>query len=59
MKIACTVNEFAEIVRGCHNITENARCFNACPLHEICGDGSIEQFVSAKDISDDAEVEGC
>lgn len=57
MKIACTVKEFAEIVRGCHEITENARCYSGCPLREVCGDGNIEQFVSACDITDDAEVE--
>ena len=58
MKIVCTVNELAEIIRGCHDIMQNARCFGNCPLREVCGDGRIEQFVSAKDISDDAEVEG-
>lgn len=57
MKIVCTVNEFAEIVRGCHDIAQNAHCFGNCPLCGVCGDGNIEQFVSAKDISDDAEVE--
>ena len=58
MKIVCTVSEFAEIVRGCHDITEKHNCFSDCPLRTVCGDGSIEQFISAKDISDDAEVEG-
>ena len=57
MKIACTVGEFAEIVSGCHKAMQEVRC-SKCPLYDVCGNGSIEQFISACDISDDAEVEG-
>ncbi len=57
MKIACTVGEFAEIVRGCHTAMKENRC-STCPLYDVCGNGTIDQFVSACNISDDAEVEG-
>lgn len=56
MKIVCTVSEFAGIVRGCYTLTNRANCVS-CPFYEVCGDGTIEQFVSVKDITDDDETE--
>lgn len=54
MKIACTVSEFADIVRGCHDAAKNGLCLK-CPIHCACSGCGIEQFVSAHDVFDDAE----
>ena len=41
MKITCTVNEFAKMVRRCNTVG----CYN-CVLCDICGDTpGVEQFV--------------
>ena len=58
MKIVCTVAEFGDIVRGCKETSDSNICRH-CPLDAICDHALyIEQFVSACDITDGAEVEG-
>ena len=52
MKIICTVDEFAKLVRGC----EKSSCYN-CPLNDVCGDSveKIEQFITAADVVENTE----
>ena len=48
MKIICTVDEFARMVRRCNS----GSCYN-CAFGDICGDTlGIEQFVSAENVID-------
>lgn len=55
MKIVCTVSELSDIVRGCQGTCNSNQCCH-CPLDAICDHTEyIEQFVSARDISDDEE----
>lgn len=51
MKITCTVEEFADMLRGCHEVTELKNC-TKCALYRICReyDGNIAQFVTADTI---------
>lgn len=52
MKIVCTVQEFVEIVRGCHDTQRNANC-TKCALYRLCAaesDGNVTQFVTAESI---------
>ena len=51
MRIICTVEEFANLVRGCHDATELNTC-NKCALYKLCyeTDGNITQYVTAADI---------
>ena len=58
MRIICTVEEFANLVRGCHDTTELNNC-SKCALHKVCYeyDGNITQFVKAADIVDEQEDE--
>ncbi len=56
MRIICTVEEFANLVRGCHDAMQSNNCCK-CALYKLCYeyDGSIEQFVQAADIVDEEE----
>ena len=58
MRIICTVEEFANMVRGCHDANELGHC-DKCALHRVCYecDGNITQFVKAADIVDEQEDE--
>jgi hypothetical protein len=51
MKITCTVEEFANMVLGCHDVMESKNC-SKCALYCICSeyDGNITQFVTADTI---------
>lgn len=57
MRIACTVNEFGKIVRGCEYVSKKVGCLN-CIFHEICactdGEG-VECFVHHNSIVGDEE----
>lgn len=56
MRIICTVEEFANLVCGCHDATILNNC-TKCALHKVCCeyDGNITQFVKAADIVDEQE----
>ena len=51
VKIFCTVEEFADLVRGCHDTQESNNC-GKCALYRVCReyDGTITQFVDASSI---------
>lgn len=50
MKIRCTVNEFAALVRGCLEFRNSSMSCAKCPLNGVCKEGFIEQFVKAEDV---------
>ncbi len=56
MRIICTVEEFANLVRGCHDAMGSVNCCK-CALYKVCCeyDGNITQFVKAADIVDEQE----
>ena len=55
MRIICTVEEFAEIIRGCAAFRNSAmNSCSQCPLCYVCKDGFIEQFVAAADVIEEA-----
>lgn len=58
MKVFCTVEEFAEIVRGCHDTQRNANC-TKCALYRVCaeGDRDVTQFVAAETILPEPQKE--
>lgn len=58
MRIICTVSEFADMVRGCHEASKLGGC-SKCGLYNICreSDGSIEKYISAADIVDNEEAD--
>lgn len=58
VKIYCTVEEFADLVRGCHEMQENHNC-SKCALYRVCReyDGTITQFVDAASILPEAPKE--
>lgn len=47
VKIYCTVEEFADLVRGCL-LAEESGNFTKCAMYRICreGDRDVTQFVS-------------
>lgn len=46
MKITCTVDEFAKMVRRCNS----GSCYS-CTMADICGENNgIERFISAEDV---------
>lgn len=53
MKIICTVEEFAAIVRGCAAAIA-AGCCSRCALSDVCHD-RIECFVQAENIIEPKE----
>lgn len=59
MKIFCSVEEFAEIVRGCHETQKNGNC-GKCALNRLCReeDGNVTQYVSAATILPEPQQEG-
>lgn len=51
MKISCTVEEFAKLVRGCNDTSKGFNC-SRCPLYELCDtERFIEQFITDDDIT--------
>lgn len=54
MRIKCTVNEFAEMVRRCFSTVEAGEC-EKCPLYDMCDCDGIEQFVMGRDIIHECE----
>lgn len=51
MKISCTVEEFAKLVRGCNETSRMMNCAK-CPLYDLCdNNGYIEQFVTHDSIT--------
>lgn len=59
MEIICTVKEFADLVRGCHDVMNNNTC-NKCALYRLCRetDGNIDQYVKAANIFEEVESGG-
>jgi hypothetical protein len=58
MKIYCTVEEFADLVRGCQASEESGNC-PKCALYRVCreGDRDVSQFVSFYSILPELEKE--
>lgn len=58
VKIYCTVEEFAEIVRGCHDTQYSGNCAK-CALYRLCreSDGNATQYVSADTILPEPQEE--
>ena len=55
MKISCTVEEFAKLVRKCNETSQMLNC-TKCPLHELCDKpGFIEQFITRDSITENHE----
>lgn len=56
MRIICTIKEFANMVRDCHDSGTTGNC-EKCAIYHICYeyDGDITQFVEAADIVDEQE----
>ena len=52
MKINCTIEEFADLVRGCHATYESNNC-PRCALYRLCYEngGKITQYVTAETIT--------
>lgn len=55
MRIICTVNEFAKMVRKC----SGGSCYG-CVMSDVCGDQmGIERFISAEDVISEPDADEC
>ena len=54
MKIICTLEEYARLIRGCQHCMETSDC-GCCPLDKICHDQYLEDSVEFEIVEADAE----
>lgn len=58
MKIVCTVDEFAAMVKGCASLRGMYGC-TKCPLCDVCNMGDergVEKFITAENVIEDEGV---
>ena len=54
MKIICTLEEYAQLIRGCQHCMESSDC-GSCPLDKICHDNYLEDSVEFEIVEVDPE----